>query len=142
MSSMQSNLLRQPLNFEKYSIPPPHYGVLPNRRDALAIGLPTLIGLAPMLGHRLDDRKVVADRRAFDLASRFARASERPLPAQAELQDFFVAPLDIPPFRQASQRRFPLLELNGTGIGGITNMPRALDENILDTIAEIASCRG
>jgi hypothetical protein len=94
-----------------------------------------------MLGHRLDDRKVVADRRAFDLASRFARASERPLPAQAQLQDFFVAPLDILSFRQAGQRRFQLLELNGTGIGGITNMPRALDENILDTIAEIAMAR-
>jgi hypothetical protein len=143
MSSMQSNLLRQPLNFEQDSFPPPRYGVSSNRRDALAIGLPTLIGLAPMLGHRLDDRKVVADRQAFDLASRFARASERPLPAQAELQDFFVAPLDILPFRKAGHRRFQLLELNGTGIGGITNMPGALVEDILDTIAEIGNvCEG
>jgi hypothetical protein len=96
-----------------------------------------------MLGHRLDDRKVVARRQASDLALRYARASEIPFPAGAELKDFFVAPLDILPFRWAGQRRFQLLELNGTGIGGLTNMPIDLVEEILNTIGEIGNyCEG
>jgi hypothetical protein len=141
--SSQSHLLRRPRSFEQEFAPPPRFGVSSNRSEALAIGLPTLIGLAPMLGHRLDDRRTVADRQAFDLASGFARASERALPPQAELQDFFVAPLDILPFSRAGQRRFQLLELNGTGIGGITNMPTVLVEDILGTIAEIGDlCEG
>ncbi|WOJ91827.1 hypothetical protein RZS28_19060 (plasmid) [Methylocapsa polymorpha] len=99
--------------------------------------------MAPMLGHRLDDRKVVARRQASDLASHYALASEIPLPAGVDLKDFFVAPLDILPFRRAGQRRFQLLELNGTGIGGLTNMPVDLVEEILDTIGEIGNaCKG
>jgi len=93
------------------------------RRGALAISLPTLISLAPMLGHRLDDRNAVARQQGSDLAWRFARASEIPIPAHVRTTDFFVAPLDILPFRCAGRRRFQLLELNGTGIGGLTNLP-------------------
>jgi hypothetical protein len=140
---MRSQLLRHQQGFWPEFIPPRRFGALPHRTEALSIGLPTLIGLAPMLGHRLDDRRTVADRQTSDLASGFARASERRLPAQAEPQDFFVAPLDILPFRRAGQQCFQLLELNGTGIGGITNMPTVLVEDILDTIAEIGDlCEG
>jgi hypothetical protein len=134
---------RCPLAFAERFSPPPGCFAFPNRRGGLAIGLPTLIALAPMLGHRLDDRKVIARRQASDLASRFARASEIPFPAGVELKDSFVAPLDILPFRRAGQRRFELLELNGTGIGGLTNMPIDLVEEILDTIGEIGNaCEG
>jgi len=113
------------------------------QRAPLAISLPTLIALAPMLGHRLDDRKVVSNQQGSDLARRFGRASETPLPAHIPAEDFFVAPLDILPFRRAGQRRFQLLELNGTGIGGLTNMPTDLVQDILDTIAEIGGvCEG
>ena len=94
-----SQSARCPLSFAERVSPPPGCFASPNRRGGLAIGLPTLIALAPMLGYRLDDRKVVARRQASDLASRFARASEIPFPAEVELQDFFVAPLDILPFR-------------------------------------------
>ena len=138
-----SQSARCPLSFAERVSPPPGCFASPNRRGGLAIGLPTLIALAPMLGYRLDDRKVVARRQASDLASRFARASEIPFPAEVELQDFFVAPLDILPFRRDGQRRFQLLELNGTGIGGLTNMPIDLVEEILNTIGEIGNaCKG
>lgn len=134
---------RCPLAFAERFSPPPGCFASPNQRGGLAIGLPTLIALAPMLGHRLDDRKVIARRQASDLASRFARASEIPFPAEVDLKDFFVAPLDILPFRRAGQRRFQLLELNGTGIGGLTNMPIDLVEEILNTIGEIGNyCEG
>lgn len=113
------------------------------RHGALAISLPTLIALAPMLGHRLDDRNVVARQQGCDLAWRFARVSEIPLPAHVRTTDFFVAPLDILPFRCAGRQRFQLLELNGTGIGGLTNLPTDLVLDVLDSIAEIGSaCDG
>lgn len=131
---------RCPIAFvERVSLPPGCFAS-PNRREGLAIGLPTLIALAPMLGYRLDDRKIIAQRQASGLASRFARASEIPFPAGVELRDFFVAPLDILPFRSDDQRRFQLLELNGTGVGGLTNMPDDVVEDILDTIGEIGNC--
>ncbi len=107
------------------------------RAARLSIDLPTLIGLAPMLGHRLDDRCAVAEQQDADMARRLIRASETPLPDVARRQDFYVAPLDILPFRRDGQRRFQLLELNGTGIGGLTNMPVEIVEAILETVGEI-----
>jgi hypothetical protein len=126
-----------------YYIPPKCPPGWKDRRSGLSIGLPTLIGLSPMLGHRLDDRRPVADGQASALASRFAQESETPLPARARIRDFFVAPLDILPYRRDGRLQFQLLELNGTGIGGITNMPGELVEDILESIAEIGNlCEG
>jgi hypothetical protein len=143
MISMRSSLSRQRRAFEHEHLSPRRPQVRSERCDALGISLPTLIGLAPMLGHRLDDRKTIANRQAFALASHFAEASELSLPAQAQLRDFFVAPLDILPYKRDGRLRFQLLELNGTGIGGLTNMPGALVEDVLDTIAEIGDfCEG
>jgi len=136
--------LRRDLDLFDDGVSPRHvFDTAGGRHGALAISLPTLIALAPMLGHRLDDRNAVARQQGSDLARRFARASEIPLPARVQTKAFFVAPLDILPFRCAGRRRFQLLELNGTGIGGLTNMPTDLVQDILDTIAEIGhACDG
>jgi hypothetical protein len=133
---------RCPLEFaERFSLPPGCFAS-PNRRGGLAIGLPTLIAMAPMLGHHLDDRKVVAKRQASDLASRFVQASEIPLPDQVELQDFFVAPLDILPFQRAGERHFQLLELNGTGVGGLTNMSGDVKKSWIQSVRSGMPARG
>lgn len=136
MLSLSSNLAAQRTVARRRSLPlpPPHWT---ERQNGLSLNLRTLIGLAPMLGHRLDDRQSVAKGQAAALAMRFARESERPLPAGTGICDFFVAPLDILPYRREGRLQFQLLELNGTGIGGITNMPGPLVEDILDSIAEI-----
>ncbi len=137
----QSNLLRKAKPCETEKFVPLLAQVAANH--ALKISLPTLISLAPMLGHHLDDRKTIAGRQADDLACRFARESEIQVPPQVAPQDFFVAPLDILPFHRAGRRRFQLLELNGTGIGGITNLPNGLVLEILNTIGEIGgACEG
>ncbi len=137
----QSNLLRKAKSCETEEFSPPLTRVGANH--ALAVSLPTLISLAPMLGHHLDDRNTIARHQAYDLAWRFARESEIQVPSQGAPQDFFVAPLDILAFRRAGRRKFQLLELNGTGIGGITNMPNGLVLEILETIGEIGgACEG
>jgi len=139
----QTKLRRELERFEGVVSPTQVSDAAGGRHGALAISLPTLIALAPMLGHRLDDRNAVAQQQGSDLARRFARASEISLPANVQMKDFFVAPLDILPFRCGGRRRFQLLELNGTGIGGLTNMPTDLVQDILDTIAEIGNaCDG
>jgi hypothetical protein len=119
--------------------PSPVANLSSTRGPCLSIGLPTLIGLAPMLGHRLDDRCSVAEQQDAAIARRLIRASETPLPGIARPQDFYVAPLDILPYRRDGQRRFQLLELNGTGIGGLTNMPIEIVEAILETVGEIGA---
>jgi hypothetical protein len=143
MLSLSSNLAEQRAATDHHHFPPKHASVSNSRRLGLSIGLPTLIGLAPMLGHRLDDRRTIANSQASALALRFARESEEPLPAPTRIRDFFVAPLDILPYRRGGRLQFQLLELNGTGIGGITNMPGPLVEDILESIAEIGNlCDG
>ncbi|MGJ0507750.1 MAG: hypothetical protein ACR652_11600 [Methylocystis sp.] len=142
MLSVQSSLLREARSYGGDSDTPRRAQLPAFPSNRLAVGLPTLIGLAPMLGHRLDDRATIAQRQASILAERFEQESELPLPQNVGPWDFFVAPLDILPFRRAGQRRFQLLELNGTGIGGITNLPTSLVEDILETIGEIgAACQ-
>ena len=143
MYSMSSNLADQRTATDYRHHQPRHPSVWNDRRHGLSIDLRTLIGLAPMLGHRLDDRQAVARRQASVLALRFVQESERPLPAGTRIRDFFVAPLDILPYRREGRLQFQLLELNGTGIGGITNMPGSLVEDILELIAEIGTlCDG
>jgi hypothetical protein len=118
-----------------------NYDYIQSKRssDGLSIRLPTLIGLSPMLGHRLDDRNTIAKSQDCFLAMRLVRESGYPLPERVRPQDFFVAPLDILPYRHEGRLQFQLLELNGTGIGGVTNMPEPLVLDILDTIAEIGN---
>lgn len=143
MLSLSSNLTAQRTATHYHYLPSRHSTARNDRRHGLSIGLRTLIGLAPMLGHRLDDRQSVAKGQASALALRFAQESEQPLPARTRIGDFFVAPLDILPYRRGGRLQFQLLELNGTGIGGITNMPGPLVEDILDSIAEIGNlCDG
>jgi len=142
MFSLSSNLTAQRTLTGGHYLPAPSSDSS-ERRNGLSLNLRTLIGLAPMLGHRLDDRQSVANGQASALALRFARESERPLPARTRIRDFFVAPLDILPYRREGRLQFQLLELNGTGIGGITNMPGPLVEDILESIAEIGTlCDG
>jgi hypothetical protein len=139
-----SSRVANPRTTSDYRYFSPNYATTWNEpRHSLAIGLRTLISLAPMLGHRLDDRQSVAKGQASALALRFAEESEWSLPKQAGIGDFFVAPLDILPYRRDGRMRFQLLELNGTGIGGLTNMPGPVVEDILASIAEIGDlCDG
>ncbi len=66
-----SRPIQCPLGYADGFCPTECGGACANRYGGLAIGLPTLIALAPMLGHRLDDRKKIARRQTSDLASWF-----------------------------------------------------------------------
>ena len=73
------------------------------RAAGLSIGLPPVIGLASMLGRRLDDRCAVAQRQRAGVARRLICASQTPLPDVARRQDFHVAPLDVQPIAETEE---------------------------------------
>ncbi len=105
----------------------------------LTVSLDTLVAVAPMLGQAQEDRSSIRDAQDPVLLERLWAEASTPMPHDAaEGHDFFVAPLDILVSRDADGApRFQLAELNGTGIGGLTNMTLPAVRAILDAMAEI-----
>jgi len=90
--------------------------------DPFQLSLDTVIATSTLLGHKLEDRARVREAQDRALVENFQRASSIPLsnPGQAGL--FLVAPLDILVTDVDGEMRFHVIETNGTGIGGLTNM--------------------
>ncbi len=108
------------------------------RWNPLHISLETVIAASPMLGHELEDRRPVRQAQNDALARRFASASAVPLRSTSQRDLFCVAPLDWLASEQEGRTQFHLLELNGTGIGGLTNMT---DRAVCETLHSLAeSC--
>src|ERR1043166_2898949 len=96
------------------------------------VSLDTLIGAAPLLGHSLEDRSGIRAAQDWSIAQRVQAVSTIKLrdPSQRDL--FCVAPLDILVTETAGEKRFHIIEINGTGIGGLTNLPGAVVGSVLD----------
>ncbi len=114
--------------------------------DAPAVSLSTLIAASPLLGHQLEDRELIQAGQDPELVAHFTAAASRPLSSWAQRGQFVVAPLDLlvscdnpagPGPRD--DLRVHLLEMNGTGIGGVTNLPRACIDAVLGSLRETAS---
>jgi hypothetical protein len=100
------------------------------------VSLDTLIAASTLLGHELEDRTSISQAQDLQLTEQLAAQSARPLRDSSQRELFCVAPLDILVSDHDGRKRFHLLELNGTGIGGVTNMPAAAIESVLDSLAE------
>src|SRR5688572_1379085 len=104
----------------------------------LNISIDTLLAASPMLGHKLEDRSRVRNSQDLGLIRSFQQASAIPLSNDAQKDLFLVAPLDILVEGDDGHKRFHIIETNGTGIGGLTNMPGAVIQTVLDSLAEMA----
>src|SRR4051812_41517212 len=89
------------------------------------VSLEKLIGCAPLLGHRLEDRCRIRDAQDWSLVQRMQARTSTPLRDASQQDLFCVAPLDVLVTEQAGRKQFHVIEINGTGIGGLTNLPAA-----------------
>jgi hypothetical protein len=111
------------------------------RWNPLKISLDTVIGTSSLLGQELENRRPIGAAQDKKLARRFAFASAIRLRGVTQRDLFCVAPLDILVSEQGGRRQFHLLELNGTGIGGLTNLTDQATREVLLSLAEsCASC--
>ncbi len=109
------------------------------RHDFLNVSLPTLIAASPLMGHELEDRTTIRQGQHAALAQSLLDETSVPLRSGSQRELFCVAPLDILVSQSGGHKQFHLLELNGTGIGGVTNLP---DESIAAMLDSLAECTG
>src|SRR6185295_2569635 len=93
----------------------------------------------PMLGHALEDRSKIRDGQDRSLIAACHEASRVPLRGAAQKNLFLVAPLDVLVENTSAGNRFHIIEANGTGIGGLTNLPWSFVETILGNLSEFAA---
>src|SRR5262245_52172207 len=106
--------------------------------DPLTLSLETVIAASPLFGHKLEDRSCVRNAQDPRLVQAFQKASTRPLSDPAQQGLFLVAPLDILVVDRGDRKQFHITETNGTGIGGLTNMPLEVIATILGGLTEMA----
>lgn len=107
--------------------------------DPYQLSLETVIAASPMLGHRLEDRTSIRDAQDTKLQKLWRDASTIPLRNASQQTDFVVAPLDVLVSREAAGPVFHIIELNGTGIGGVSNMPSKVISAVTDSLREVAA---
>ncbi len=92
-----------------------------------------------MFGEAQESRAAVRERQDHSLVDRMGSHASSFMPSAAlARRHFFVAPLDILVHRDSWGRpRFQVAELNGTGIGGLTNMTEPAVASVLDAFSEI-----
>ncbi|MBY0228927.1 MAG: hypothetical protein K2W96_06595, partial [Gemmataceae bacterium] len=108
------------------------------RADPLTLSVETVIAASPMLGHKLEDRSRIREGQQPDLVQRFRRASAARLRSDRQKGMFLVAPLDILVVNQGGRRQFHVTEVNGTGIGGFSNLPLDVVSSVLSHLGEMA----
>src|SRR5437868_981257 len=106
--------------------------------DPLTLSLDTLIAVSPMLGHKLEDRACVRRKQDPALLRTTQAVSTTPLSNPAQQALFLVAPLDLLVTEAGGRKRFHITETNGTGIGGLTNMPADVIRTVLSGLTEMA----
>jgi hypothetical protein len=106
--------------------------------NALHVSVDTLIAVAPMLGHELADHRAFRERQDRDLVRALqARTSVR-LRDASQQSLFCIAPFDILITHNEQGKQFHMLEINGTGIGGLCNMSTDAIQAVLDDLSQTA----
>src|SRR5437868_2538557 len=85
------------------------------------VSLDTLIGVAPMLGYPLEDRNRIRAGQDSALVESLQAHTSAGLRDASQQDLFCVAPFDILVTESAGRKRFHIIEMNGTGIGGLSN---------------------
>ncbi len=109
------------------------------RADPLTMSLETVIAASPMLGHMLEDRSSVRNRQEPALVDLFRDAGTVELSNPDQEHLFLVAPLDLLVVETDGRKQFHITETNGTGIGGLTNLPLDVVSTVLDGLTEMAT---
>jgi hypothetical protein len=102
-----------------------------------SLPLETIVAASSLMGHRLEDRTCIRDRQDLVLLESLQDSSTVPLRGTSQQSLFVVAPLDIMVSGPPGQTQFHIIELNGTGIGGLTNMSSAGVSAVLNSLKQI-----
>lgn len=102
------------------------------------ISLECLIGVSGVLGHRLEERNTVRAAQDPELVSHVQQGSTVELRGRRQQQELFcVAPIDILVTEAGGKRQFHIIEMNGTGIGGLTNIYEQAVGCVLEGLMEM-----
>lgn len=107
--------------------------------DPFRVSLDTLIGASMVLGHRLEDRTSVRDSQDPEIVATVQQRSTRPLRGASQQRLFAVAPLDVLVTERDGRKAFHIIELNGAGIGGLTNLSADAVGAVLQTFQQVAA---
>ncbi|KAG2446371.1 hypothetical protein HXX76_000957 [Chlamydomonas incerta] len=129
------------------SIPTPLPGSGASSGDGsfLSLSVTTLLGCCEMLGHHMEDRSDIARQQDLSLLAQLqglagAATTSTPLRDASQAPLFTVAPLDVLVTRDDSGRnQFHVIEINGTGISGLTNMNEGAVEDVLRSFSELGA---
>ncbi|MFN4257718.1 MAG: hypothetical protein ACK4RK_00340 [Gemmataceae bacterium] len=102
------------------------------------ISLDTLIASSPLLGHFLEDRTPVRESQDIPLLRKLQEESTVSLRDKEQRSLFCVAPFDILVSEINGEKQFHLIEINGTGIGGLTNLSSRAVGVILENLTDMA----
>lgn len=98
----------------------------------------TLIETSPLFGGvALKSRASVREALDVDLW-RAKMPSGHALPAAPGRPAYYYGSADFMPFREGAREGFQLLEINGTGLGGLTNLPDVVLEEMLSEVSRVA----
>jgi len=106
-------------------------------RQTLQLSMETIVAASPLLGHELEDRTPIQEAQDPQLVRRWQDASSIPLHNSGQQNLFCVAPLDLLVTEKRGEKEFHLLELNGTGIGGLTNLTSDAVNSVLQGMTEM-----
>lgn len=107
-------------------------------RQMLQLSMDTLLAASPLLGHELEDRTPIREAQDLQLVRQWQDVSSLPLHNDDQQQLFSVAPLDLLVTEAGGEKEFHLLELNGTGIGGLTNLSTDAVNAVLRGMSDMA----
>jgi len=102
------------------------------------VSMETLIGAAPFLGHRLEDRGSIRDAQDWSMVRKLQALTSRRLRSLSQRHLFSVAPLDVLVTCEHGNKQFHIIEINGTGIGGLTNMTGDAVSSVLEAFSDMA----
>ncbi len=107
-------------------------------QNPFQISLDTFIGASRIFGHYMEDRSMIRGAQDTELMARFQGKSNTPLRDESQKDTFCVAPLDILVSEENGKKVFHIIEINGTGIGGLTNMLERAVAAVLQNMFEFA----
>jgi hypothetical protein len=120
-------------------MPSVNAGARTMRTTSLQVAMDTLIAASPLLNHELEDRSRIRHHQDSELGEKLGERTARRLRGRSQRDLFCVAPLDILVSEQDGRKQFHLLELNGTGIGGLSNLPDFTAATVLRSLSESCS---
>lgn len=107
--------------------------------NPLQVSVETLMGSSLILGHRLENRETIRAAQDADLVKFVQQKSTTKLRNSSQEKLFCVAPLDILVTENGDRKQFHIIELNGTGIGGLTNISAPAVGCVLEALLEMAA---